>query len=209
MSFIKSALNLFKEMLPPEPEAIVPVEDPNVVESQKKKYKPVTQMGLGLLGEHVVFKRKFRYTLEATFGDNYIPETFVRISTRPSFIISEPPMDFSGDITTTFNCYTDAEMEPVYKVLREIYDLKSQTNQTKKADVLGALTLRLYDGMGNLLERWEATKVFPTSINWNDGFDSYDVPETEIVWRYQNITWHGSDQALFPPSCQAPNASTS
>jgi hypothetical protein len=143
----------------------------------------------------VVFKRKFRWTLEGDFPAAKFGPLFCRVTARP--IPTEPQKllpfaDFST-ITTTF--WDDGQsMEPFYKVIQSMYRFDGvkteEITEEQRLALLGTLELKLYDGCANLIESWTLSKAWPQAINWGElSCDPHDVAEIETTWRYNEAKY--------------------
>ena len=148
-----------------------------------------THMGLGLLGDpNIVFRRKFRYTISGNFPSGVLPESFVKISSRPS-------LDQAGEITTTF--YETDKAQSIYELIvaqcmlppfeytkTNNYWLKKRQNKR-----FGDITLKMYDGCGVILEEWHCDGVTVRSVNFGDLDYSSSETTVEIDWKYKSCSY--------------------
>lgn len=157
-------------------------------------------MGIGKIGSMAPRSHKFRWTFEAKFSIANIPERFVKLQARPvGDSVTEKIEDIgkqAGSFTMTVLDVQDKDpsLEPLWQVIRYVYELTEDGTKLLPNPLpperLGTAVLRLYDGTGNLLERWSLTGVWPTNINFGELDYSSSAPlDIEITWRYASFQY--------------------
>ncbi len=183
-------------------------------------------MGLGALGDGtVIFKRKFRWTMEIDFcnGSKTVAKDFVKVGNRPQIDIEETEINYlNGKMwipgkatwqTMTVTYYDvaaaagSASTISVLDWIATIYDITDpvclQMN-SKQSDYEGEATLVLYDGCGFPLESWTLRHVWPQSVNWGDlDMSSSEECTIELTLRYSEVTYESlcPEQALERCPC--------
>lgn len=157
------------------------------------------QMGLGALANaNAVFKRKYRWTFALDTPCGPIPETIVKLASRPNLSIEETEINFLHGkmwipgkaswetITVTYYDVVagSADVVNLYNWLSSVYQFNkpNMLNQSSKrgsgsagvgtagrvGGYAGAAVLSLYDGCGTEMEKWELGHVWPQSINFGE-----------------------------------------
>lgn len=160
------------------------------------------EMGIGQLGgDNVVFKRKFRWTLELQTCAGDVPKYFVKVSARPSLTIEETEINFlnakswipgKGSWETLEVTYYDVakgqDSVLLLNWLASVYDFTDPINlfqSSTKKSYAGRGILTLFDGCGTELEAWTLSNMFPTAVNWGDlDYSSSDICEIVVTMRY-------------------------
>lgn len=169
-------------------------------------------MGIGNLGfSNTIFKRKFRYKFELfdICGGKSIPEHYVKTAARPNLAIEETEINFLNatswipgkarweTITVTYIDVATADIAPLYTWLASIYNFTNPVTLemgSQRRDYTGTGVLTLYDGCGQLLERWTMRDMWPTGVNWGDlDYASSDTADIELTLRYS--------QVIYEPIC--------
>lgn len=185
------------------------------------------KMGMGLLGsDNIIFKRKFRWTMNVLWQNYYIDEAFVKVAARPSLTIEETPINFlnsrmylpgKGEWDTMTVTYYDVgssggdqglktSMEGLYSWLASVYDFTNPVylKQSSSAAGYGATVyLRLWDGCGTMMEEWFLKKVFPTNVNFGDlDYSSSDEVNIELTLRFSEVEYKSHCPLLdITPDC--------
>lgn len=179
-------------------------------------------MGLGQLASgNVVFKRKYRWTLELDLhcDAQYIPSYYVKTANRPQLDIEETEINFLhgkfwipgkgtwNALTITFYDVSDRQNanNGLFAWLATTYNftdpvgLHQSTLRGPDFDQLSGGygcdgKLELYDGCGVALERWYLLGMWPQSINFGElDYTSSDECTIEVTTRY--------DSARYEPLC--------
>lgn len=165
-------------------------------------------MGIGHLGfQNLVFKRKFRFTFELQniCSNQSIPPYYVKTAARPHVEIEETEINYLNATTwipgkakwqtmsVTYLDVATADMAPLYTWLASIYNftdpIKLQMGSQRR-DYTGTGILKLWDGCGQLLEKWEMDDVWPTSIDFGElAYDASDPLEIALTLRYSNVKY--------------------
>lgn len=178
-------------------------------------------MGIGVIGRpDIVFKRKYRFTFEI-FGfcdneKNVIPESFVKVASRPNLSIEETEINHLNaktwipgkasweTITVNYYDVANEQMRSLYNWLATMYDFTDPINltQAEKGDWDATGVLSMYDGCGVLLESWQLQHMFPTSVNFQDtDYSSSDICEIELTLRYSDVKYKSYCPDFDPEAC--------
>lgn len=158
-------------------------------------------MGLGTLSDSGMMfgKRKYRWTLEwlTPSGELIVPESFVKISARPNISIDGvsvtnnsqqywiPGKSSWESITATyFDTNNDEGGALMAYWLAQQYQRES--NEPLKID-LACAVLKLYDGVGFLLETWELDGAMVIGYSFGDLDYSSDDQQMEVTIRYSDV----------------------
>lgn len=179
-------------------------------------------MGLGNLASgNVVFKRKYRWTMELDTHCDYqsIPEYFVKVANRPQITIEETEINFlhgkfwiPGKATweaLTITFYDVADLgqanNSLFGWLATTYNFTDSVglhqstlrgpNYDQASGGYGCDgSLKLYDGCGTALEEWRLHGMWPQSINFGElDYSSSEECTIEVTTRY--------DSAEYLPLC--------
>jgi len=177
-------------------------------------------MGIGTAGigdPLVVFKRKFRWTLEI-FGQNcpfHIPPWFVTVAARPNISFDETEINFLNDKTwipgkATWESITVTMLDvggagasndgvQIYKWLLSVFDFRSPTHKFMSSNIAGyagTAILTMWDGCGTEMETWTFDDAWPQAVNFGDlDYSSSDIANIELTMRYSKVS--------FRPGCGA------
>lgn len=165
-------------------------------------------MGIGQLGfKNLIFKRKFRYTLELfdICGSQSVPKHYVKTAGRPNLSIEETEVNFLNaktwipgkasweSLTVTYIDVATAEVAPLFNWLASVYNFTDPINLQMgavRADYTCTAVLKLWDGCGALMESWEMRDVWPTAINFGDlDYASSDECTIELTLRYSDVKY--------------------
>ena len=196
-------------------------------------FNPTGQgMGIGPVGlgdPNVVFKRKFRWTMEVSGGVGacafYVPAYFVKVAARPNLSFEETEINFLNDkkyipgkvtwesITVT---YIDVGGSlsgtgaggnlGLYTWLTNVFDFTSPTRKYMNSTSIGytgVVTLKLWDGCGSQLENWCLLDAWPQSINFGElDYSSSDTVDIELTLRYSQVSFqHNCPVWNHTPCC--------
>jgi len=165
-------------------------------------------MGIGNLGfSNFVFKRKFRYTFELfdICGTDTVPAHYVKLAARPSLSIEETEVNFLNaktwipgkasweTITVTYIDVATAEAAPLFRWLASVYNFTDPINLQQGAirdDYAATAVIKLWDGCGAILEKWELKDCWPTSVNFGDlDYSNSEEATIELSLRYSDVTY--------------------
>lgn len=140
------------------------------------------------LGTAAAFKKKFRWTFEATSKEGVVtfPQSFVKVSARPAFPYSVVADEHGGHKEYVPGAITIAQFFTFYdshlEFSKALFDFFSKVNIQETN--LGLLNL--YDGCGKLIEQWELEDV---TIKIEDS--NIDIEEAILNWSvmYQKCEW--------------------
>lgn len=180
----------------------------------------LSDMGLDVLGgDNIVFKRKYRWTLQLKTNCNngVIPPYFVKVASRPNLSIDETEINFLNSKmwipgkasweTITVTLYDLAGSAAtqgntaLYSWLATNYNFTGQSvpySQASKRGQAGgggqgyACTafLDLYDGCGTNMESWQLDNVWPQSVNFGElDYSSSDEVNIELTLRYSEVKY--------------------
>lgn len=150
----------------------------------------------------VVFKRKFRWTLEATFPNGTkLNPTFVKVNSRPTINIEEKEINFLSDKTWVpgkhewqsiiFTVYDvdHTEIDTLYKYISTLFD---EANDLKEPlpEKLCNLKLTMYDGCGVVLETWELEEAWFSAVNFGElDHSSSECCTIELTAKYKKVKY--------------------
>lgn len=165
------------------------------------------QMGLGLVGNpQVIFKRKFRWTLEiAAPGCGItVPPYFCKVAARPKLNLDNVEVHFLNaitwipgkgkwePITVTYHDVNAGTTNQLLSWINTVYSFMNpvQLPMSERSGYDGTASLVLYDGCGTPLERWTLNNVFPESIDFGElDYESNDICTIEMSLRYTNVRY--------------------
>lgn len=200
-------------------------------------YNPQIQgMGIGQVGvgdPNVVFKRKFRWTLEVMGKGGCpfrVPPYFVKVAARPNLSFEETEINFLNDKTwipgkASWEAITVTYMDVagtlggdaaggnlgLYDWLTNVFDFTRPTRKfmnSRRINYAGEATLTLWDGCGNPLEIWKLLDAWPQAINFGDlDYSSSDTVDIELTLRYSQVSFEhrcpGHQIALCCEGCDS------
>lgn len=148
------------------------------------------------MSDNMQFKRKFRWTFQATFPAGEIPPCVVKVHARPTLKIKEeqtpqgewiPGKDYEWEyLTTTWFDADEKELDPLWKVIASFCGEDGQVVE----GIDGTAILTLLDGHAVPIEKWILRDIRPWTINFGDLDHSSSGPMTvEITWRYKNAEY--------------------
>ena len=182
-------------------------------------FDPTQGMGIGPVGvgdPNVVFKRKFRWTLEVAGGSGncafYVPAYFVKVAARPNLSFEETEINFLNDktyipgkvtwesITVTYIDVAGTLSGPaaggnlgLYTWLTNVFDFTAPTRKfmnSTRLQYAGVATLKLWDGCGSLLEQWQLLDAWPQAIDFGElDYTSSDTVDISLTLRYSQVSF--------------------
>ena len=171
-------------------------------------------MGIGNLGfSNAVFKRKFRFTFELIniCGNQTVPRHYVKVAARPSLGIDETEINYLNATTwipgkakwetmnVTYIDVATVEMAPLFNWLASLYNFTNPDTLemgSQRRDYTGTGILKLWDGCGQLIERWTMSDMWPTQVNFGElGYEDSAEATIDLTLRYSNV--------LYEPICPA------
>lgn len=152
-----------------------------------------------------MFNRKFRWTIEGTFPAGTIEQSFVKVSSRPQYQVEDISLDDTVEykqlkpidgkwepLTTTYYDYDSTTQKGLFAVLAAAYNLMSDPVQLSPLPetYLGEIRLKMYDGVGTLVEEWILKKAWPTSISFGElDHSSSEICTIEVKWRFGEVLY--------------------
>lgn len=181
-------------------------------------------MGMGKLGfSNVVFKRKFRWSLEIRdiCGGLVVPRDYVKLASRPNISIEETEINFLHGKTwipgkgswetitvTYFDVANTTDNFPLYTWLASVYEFTNPVllrMGSSRRDYAGTGLLTLYDGCGQELEIWELRDMWPTAINFGElDYSSSEEVTIELTLRYSQVSYQSLCPKFVPSACCTP-----
>ncbi len=158
------------------------------------------KMELGLLGNYKPhYGRRFRWTFEVADaeGDEVIKPQFVNCRCRPNIRMQEetelnflsnktwiPGKKAAWENVTTTYCDIDDNSDLAIK----LYDLTVRNPENYTG------ILKLYDGIGVLMETWVLENTTLQSLNWGDLDEcSSGMIDLECTWKYWEVKYESND----------------
>ena len=158
-------------------------------EHLRPKGLPVAQMTPGLL-----VKPKFRWTYSEVDenGEIVLPESFVKVAARPNLVLQEQEIRFGNAKTwipgkanwESINI-TYSRIDENHPIVERINNLPIGVHEIQKNKGI----LKLYDGRGELLEKWELDGTLIESANWINDYANYNDIDVKVQLRYDNATY--------------------
>lgn len=179
----------------------------------------MANMGLGVLaGPNLVFKRKFRWTLDINTNCGYhIPQQLVKVAGRPNISIEETEIHFLNGkmyipgkatwetITVTFYDvgHYQQGVGGLYSWLTAVYNFTNPVTLQQSSSIQGYSAtgvLNLYDGCGTVMETWTLSNMFPQTINFGDlDYSSSEEVTIEVTLRYSQVQYTPGCGNQFTP----------
>ncbi len=167
-------------------------------------------MGIGRVGEAgIVFKRKFRWTLEIKGACFNIQRHFVRVAARPNLQIQEIELNFLNakeyipgkgewnSIQIQYIDVADQQMTELYSWINTTYEFGGRQSfvnlrQSEKAGWAGEGSLILYDGCGKALEQWTLRKMWPQTVDFGTlDYADHEFVTVDLTVRYTDVSYEG------------------
>ena len=177
----------------------------------------MAQMGIGNVGlPGVIFKRKFRWTLEISTPCGFIPKHYVKVAGRPKLEIDDTEINFLNAVTwipgkarwqplsVTYRDVAANDFGALYSWIGTVYDFNDPANlrQSEKAGWNGIARLDLYDGCGKNLETWFMASCWPQSIDFGElDYESSDEVTIDLTLRYSEIQYINRCGPSVNPCC--------
>jgi hypothetical protein len=171
-------------------------------------------MGIGKIGfKNVIFKRKFQWTFEVRdiCGGQNVPVSYVKMANRPKLSIEEkeinhlngkkfiPGKGTWNEISVSYYDVATVDNGPLFSWLASVYNftdsIKLQMG-SQSGDYSGTGIIQMYDGCGQLLDRWTLLDMWPKEINFGElDYSSSDECLIELSLRFAS--------AKYEPICPA------
>lgn len=177
-------------------------------------------MGLGHLADaDLVFKRKYRWTFEIQGlfrGD--VPSHYVKLAARPNLTIEEteinhlhgkqfiPGKGTWETITVTYYDVANAPgLKPLWDWLASIYNFTDPVGlhqASTRRSYAGKGILRLFDGCGKEIEKWELGGLWPQAMNFGElDYSSSEEVTVELTLRYSDVEYIPGCGLQLNPAC--------
>lgn len=133
------------------------------------------------MNDNVIFKRKFRYTLEGTLPAGVLKPIFVKVSVRPNAelnLFSDGWHEFQATISEmdTRNQFWSIMQESWYE------------NGPPADDKLGTMIVTMYDGCGDVLERYHLHGAYLSKLLWGDDLPCEEV-SFDMTFKFKSMTF--------------------
>lgn len=165
-------------------------------------------MGIGDLGNpSIIFKRKFRYTLEIFTPRGIVPAYFVKVASRPNLQIEETEVNFLNATTwipgkgkwqplnVTYYDVSDGYMQSLYDWIATVHDFMDPVKllNSEKAGWNSNAILNMYDGCGQVLESWYLGSVWPQNIDFGEvDYGNSDIAEINLTLRFSEVRFESA-----------------
>jgi hypothetical protein len=172
-------------------------------------------MGIGNVGSpRVIFKRRFRWTLEISTPCGFIPKHYVKVAARPKLTVEPTEINYLNattwipgkakwdPISVKYIDVANNDMQGLWNWFATIYNFQDDNNlsMSEKAGWYGIGNLILYDGCGAPLERWLLKSMFPESIDFGElDYSNSEELTIDLSLRYSEVKYQG----LCGPTPQA------
>jgi hypothetical protein len=163
-------------------------------------------MGIGRLGRpDIIFKRKFRWTLQVAGPWGFVPEHYVKLAARPKLTVEDTEVNFLNQttwipgkakwepISVSWYDVASKDMGDLWSWIATVYNFNSSNiTMSEKAGWNGTALITMYDGCGSALEQWTLGSVWPMSADFGSlDYSSGDLAEIELQLRYSDVTYEG------------------
>lgn len=164
-------------------------------------------MGIGNVGRPgVIFKRKFRWTLEIQTPCGFIPRHYVKVAARPKLQLDTTEINFLNattwipgkakwePINVTYIDVASSDAGGLLNWIATVYNFQQEANlpQSEKAGWYGQGVLTSYDGCGTPLEMWILKSMFPESVDFGElDYSSSDEMTIDLSLRYSEVQYIG------------------
>ena len=172
----------------------------------------IGMMGMGTLGSKVkcpecdeefsfcpriVFKRKFRWTVEGELPGGKLEPLFVKVTARP--IIEETEINFlsaktwipgkaAGWEAMTITAWELENNAKFWSVIQSAFDENPVECPPEK---YSKFIFKLYDGCGCLMESWEISEAYVSKFNFVElDYSSTELTDVEMVIRYKKVVYN-------------------
>jgi hypothetical protein len=133
------------------------------------------------MNNNIVFKRKYRYTLEATLPGGNVEPFWVKIGCRPT-----DPIVTTGGHSEQLHVIV-YEMDLNNEFWKVIQPSLHENVPFAPEDKLGTFVLKMYDGCGMLMETHTMSEAYISSLVFGDTYpDEYVCFEFDV--RYRKLT---------------------
>jgi hypothetical protein len=155
------------------------------------------------------FKRKFRWTFEATINEFVITPFCVKVPNRPRLTFGE--MEEQGEDEVVYKIVENSQKWlPVTMIVfdtstQDLASLLKFTSHLFSSDPAfvipkGKMTFKLWDGAGNLLEEWVLENAHFIKIDFSSDDYSSDSCDLEFTIEYDSVEYknHFSPNKIIP-----------
>lgn len=198
---LPSTITLSPQTIPSMITIMPPATVPSVIDFGSVLTPMGNYLGVGVPGaNNVVFKRKFRWTIELTCnGHKVLDPVFCKTSSRPNLTIEETEINFLNkcfipgkqqyeEMTVSFS------LDPNQLTPNDpLWNLYKNQDEMKLAGNLSG-SLRLWDGCGQLMEEWKMSKMHVQSLQMDMGY-SCEETTIEMTLRYHEIQYKSATTA--------------
>lgn len=136
--------------------------------------------------EVLVFKRKFRWTFHLyteQFGE--IPEKFVKLLERPKLELDEDNAvkeDSKRFTVSYYDIANDTELTKLWNWISYYF-----TDQAKPT-LEDSAKVRLYDGLGEIMEEWTYEGVKPVMLDFGElSYSSTEACDINLTCSFKNV----------------------
>lgn len=155
----------------------------------------------------IAFKRKLRWTFEASFPSGSFGPFFMMVSNRPALpsFVADGEIYDEQTLTTTLFDPDDKQCESLFKAIAPFIEELPKGNCLPHemslaeyfAGKLGTGVVKLYDGCGFCMEEWALQSLYVLSAEFSDLDHSNSDPEMiDIVWKFKEYKYTNHCKAL-------------
>jgi len=164
--------------------------------------------------ENVVYKRKFRWTIEGNLPGGRLEPIFVKVAARPCLNIEETeikteygkswiPGKAEWETLTVTIWEVAQDDKKIWPVLWPSY-IETTGGEYPPQDKLGSFKLVLYDGCGVVMEEWELNDAYISALRFGElDHSSSEYTSIEATIRYKNVKYksmHECTAKNLPPT---------
>lgn len=164
-------------------------------------------MGIGNVGQAgVIFKRKFRWTLEIQTPCGSIPKHYVKMAARPKLEVESLEINYLNATTwipgkakwqpirVTYMDVASQDAGGLLNWIATIYNFQQEADlpQSEKSGWNGTALLTAFDGCGKPLEMWVLKSVYPESVDFGElDYKNNEEMTIELSLRYSEVQYIG------------------
>jgi hypothetical protein len=160
--------------------------------------------------DNVVFKRKWRWTIEGNLPGGRLEPIFVKVAARPQLNIEEievkvgnttswTPGKAEWEVLTVSLWDVAPDDKKIWPVLGSSY-VETTDGKYPNSDKLSTFKLVLYDGYGVVMEEWELSEAYVSKFEFFD--ESPECTSVEVIIRYKKVEYKSMHKSWpsNPPS---------